>query len=91
MPKTRSAKKALRKSLRRRLRNLAKKNLILQKEKQFRKALEAKNFEEAKEVLRVLYKLLDKSAKTNLIHKNAARRKKSQLARRLNFAISSSS
>lgn len=39
------------------------------------------NKEEAQKLLPEAYKAVDKAAKRNLIHKNAAARKKSQLAK----------
>ncbi len=39
------------------------------------------NKEEAQKLLPEAYKAVDKAAKKNLIHKNAAARKKSQLAK----------
>jgi len=52
-------------------------------EKKFLKTLASNNIEEAKKILNVLYKLLDKAAKTNLIKKNKAARDKSRLAKKL--------
>jgi small subunit ribosomal protein S20 len=87
MPRTRSAKKALRQSRRRQLRNLAKKLEIRKVKKQFRKALALKNIEASREAFRKLQKLLDKAAKTGTIHKNTAARLKSRLAKALAKAL----
>lgn len=83
MPITTTAKKSLKKSLKRRQRNIASKELLKKTEKQFQKLLTSGNIEEAKKTLTILYKLLDKAAKTNLIKKNKAARDKSRLAKQL--------
>jgi small subunit ribosomal protein S20 len=83
MPITTTAKRSLKKSLRRRQRNIARKELLKKTEKQFQKLLTNANIEEAKKTLSILYKLLDKAAKTNLIKKNKAARDKSRLAKQL--------
>jgi small subunit ribosomal protein S20 len=83
MPITKTAKRALKKSLKRREINVLKKAVLKKTEKKFLKTLASNNIEEAKKILNVLYKLLDKAAKTNLIKKNKAARNKSRLAKKL--------
>jgi small subunit ribosomal protein S20 len=83
MPITKTAKRALKKSLKRREINVLKKVVLKKAEKKFLKTLASNNIEEAKKILNVLYKLLDKAAKTNLIKKNKAKRDKSRLAKKL--------
>ncbi len=83
MPITKTAKRALKKSLKRREKNLLKKVVLKKTEKKFLKLLASSNTEEAKKILNVLYKLLDKAAKTNLIKRNKAARDKSRLAKKL--------
>lgn len=83
MPITKSAKKALRQNIRRRAKNLVTKNRIQAEIKKFRRLLAAKNTAEAKNQLSIVYKSLDKSAKTSVIKRNAANRKKSRLAKAL--------
>ncbi len=78
MPNTKSAKKALRKSLRRRERNLKFKNWARKVIKRIKKA---ETPEEAAQLLPTLYKALDKMAVRNIIHKNKAARLKSRLTR----------
>lgn len=73
----------MRQSARRRARNVAKKHAIRTAEKKFRKALAAKKTDEARELLRALYTLIDKAAKTGVIHTNAAGRAKSRFARQV--------
>lgn len=84
MPKTKSAKKNLRKSLKRRERNLAKKKVIRQAIRQYKKLLANYNLEQAERELSRIYKLLDKAAKTNLFKPNKSSRLKSRLTCRLN-------
>jgi small subunit ribosomal protein S20 len=99
MPITKTAKRALKKSLKRREKNVLQKEVLKKTEKKFLKLVATSNFEqsekqgsersegsyfeEAKKILNVLYKLLDKAAKTNLIKKNKAKRDKSRLAKKL--------
>jgi len=81
MPITKSAKKALRQSLRRRVRNIQKKRKIKNLIKQVKILVSQKKQEEAKKLLPQIYKILDKAAKTGLIKKNTAARKKSRIAK----------
>ncbi|MBI2052720.1 MAG: 30S ribosomal protein S20 [Candidatus Ryanbacteria bacterium] len=83
MPNTRSAKKALRQSHARRERNITRKRALRDMLKRMEKALLAKNKKEAAELFPLVQKVLDKSAKTNIIKKNTASRKKSRLSREL--------
>jgi len=98
MPITKSAKKALRQSFRRRTRNLQKKRKIKNLLKQVKNLVaraqakredeqssspSQKRVEEAKKLLPQIYKALDKAAKTGLIKKNAAARKKSRITKSL--------
>ena len=84
MPITKSAKKALRQSLKKRTRNVLKmKKLksLLKEVKTLVTRVQAKREEEAKKLLPQVYKLLDKAAKTGLIKKNTADRKKSRITK----------
>jgi len=83
MPKIKSAKKALRQSIRRRKRNLAKTKIIRQTIIQYKKLLAAADTEKAREAIPGLYKILDKAAKTKLFKKNKTRRLKSRLSSKL--------
>ena len=94
-PITKSAKKALRQSLRRRVRNLQKMKKLKNLLKEVKNLISQKTttppppsqpsagplIEEAKKLLPQVYKLLDKAAKTGLIKKNTASRKKSRIAK----------
>jgi len=81
MPIKKSAKKALRQSLKRKARNLQKKEKIKSLIKQVRNLVSQKKIEEAQKLLPRVYKILDKAAKTGLIKKNTASRKKSRIAK----------
>lgn len=82
MPITKSAKKALRQSLRRKAQNLKRKNAYKNMLKEFR-MLAANKKDDAKKLLPKVYKALDKAAKTNVINKNKAARLKSSAAKLL--------
>ncbi|MBI1957025.1 MAG: 30S ribosomal protein S20 [Candidatus Niyogibacteria bacterium] len=79
MPITSSAKKALRQSERHHLKNLKRKEAIVSVVRKIKKAVAAGKKDEAKALLPQAYKALDKAAQRNVIHKNAAARKKSRL------------
>jgi len=76
-----SAKKELRKSLKRRERNLLRKEKIKNTVKELKRLLEKNKIEEAKNQLSLVYKAIDKAAKRNVIHKNKAARLKSKYAK----------
>lgn len=81
MPITKSAKKALRQSIKRRARNLIYKKKIKLALKQARALVSAGKQKEAKQLLPKIYKALDKAAKKGVIKKNTASRKKSRITR----------
>ena len=78
---TTSAKKALRRSLRRKARNSIYKNKIKALLKEVKSLIVQKKTEEAKKILPQVFKILDKSAKVGVIKKNTANRKKSRIAK----------
>ncbi len=81
MPITKSAKKALRQSKKKRAVNIKYKKKTKELIKKVKGlVLENKN-EEAKALLPEIQKALDKSAKKNIIKKNTASRKKSRLVK----------
>lgn len=82
MPHTRSAKKNLRKSEKRRLHNRAVKKDIKTQIKSFQEALEGPP-DQLKKEFNLAAKRLDKAAAKRIIHPNMAARKKAQLARQL--------
>lgn len=79
MPITKSAKKALRQNVRRRARNLKQKETYKTATKRIRKLVAAGSIPEAEKLIPLAYKALDKAAKTGVLKKNAAARRKSQL------------
>lgn len=81
---TKSAKKAFRQSVKRGAKNLKQKKGAKKLLKEIGKAIIEKNSEEAKKFLPNVYKALDKLAKTGIIKKNAASRKKSRLSQAIN-------
>lgn len=83
MPNKDSAKKALRQSAKRAVRNLAKKRKIKELVKSSLTAIESKA-SEVQKIVSATAKVLDKAAKSNTIHRNRAARVKSRLQRKLN-------
>jgi len=81
MPITKSAKKALRQSERRKIRNIQRKEKIKSLLKEVKGLVSQEKIEGAKKLLPQIYELLDKAVKTGLIKKNTASRKKSRMAR----------
>ncbi|MBU0612653.1 30S ribosomal protein S20 [Patescibacteria group bacterium] len=84
MPIKQAGIKALRQSKKRRVSNLSGKNNLRNLTKRADRALEAGKKDEAKELVQKTTKALDKAAKTNLIKKNTASRRKSRLMKKLN-------
>lgn len=83
MPQRRMAKKYLRQSKKRRLKNLRIKAAIKAAVKKFKKSLENTDEAAREQALNEMYKTFDKAADKNVIHKNTAARKKSRLSRLL--------
>lgn len=81
MPITKSAKKALRGSEKKRLFNINKKELINKAVKKVKKLVGEKKMKEAQAFMPEVQKILDKSVKTGLIKLNTASRKKSRLVK----------
>jgi len=67
--------------------NRAKKSEIKTYIKKFEAAIAQENFDEAKELLKVIDKKLKRAALKNLVHKNNASRKVSRLTKKLNNAM----
>jgi len=80
MPNIASAKKRTRQNEKRRKKNQAQKSAIRTQEKKLRSLVAEKKLDEAAKAQSQLVSLVDKAAKKNLIHKNAASRKKSRIA-----------
>ncbi len=83
MPNTDSAKKALRQSKKRRLHNRTLRSTLRTSIKKVRVAAEAGDEATAKDALLTATKKLDQAAAKHLVHKNAAARTKSRLAKLL--------
>ena len=90
MPIIKSAQKQLKKSRKRRLRNRAAKSSLKTAMKKVRAGLEGRDREAAEKALAEAVPLMDKAAGKGIIHKNAAARYKSRLARQVH-ALSRSS
>ncbi|MEM7811456.1 MAG: 30S ribosomal protein S20 [Planctomycetota bacterium] len=80
MPNTANAKKALRKSLKRRAENRTKRSTLRTSLKKARLAIAGDDAEATEAQFRLAVKKLDQSAAKGLIHKNKAARLKSRLA-----------
>ncbi len=80
MPITKSAKRALRGSQRKRAFNNNKKDQVSKAIKQLKRLVVDKKIKEAREMMPQVQKILDKSVKTGLIKANKASRKKSRLS-----------
>ena len=76
---TKSAKKAIRQSAKRKAQNIVYKDKIKSLVKEARSLVAKKKLAEAKKLLPEIYKAFDKAAKVGVIKKNNASRKKSRL------------
>lgn len=83
MPIIKSAKKALRQSAKRRIKNIQKKKQFKDALKEIKKHIAAGKKEEAEKLIPLAYKALDKAAKTGVIKRNTASRKKSRLVKQI--------
>lgn len=81
MPITQSAKKAVRNSSRKRDFNLARKTTLNTLVKKIKKLGTEGKIDEAKKIFSEVQQAIDKAAKTNLIDKNTASRKKARIAK----------
>ncbi|MCS6850203.1 MAG: 30S ribosomal protein S20 [Gemmataceae bacterium] len=81
MPHTKSAKKNLRKSIKRRLHNRSVKSAMKTQIKKVLRLAESGSVEELTKEYNLAAKKLDKAAAKRIIHPNLAARKKSQLAK----------
>jgi small subunit ribosomal protein S20 len=84
MPNTKSAERRMRNSARKRLHNRSIKSSLHQLEKKYVALLAAGKKEDATASFRAVSSAFDKAAKSGVIHKSMASRKKSRLAARLN-------
>jgi len=84
MPNTKSAKKALLKSQKRRLRNRATKSAIKTYSRRVLELAERGDTDASISTLRRAISLIDKAVKRGILHKNTGNRKKSRLMIALN-------
>ena len=83
---TKSARKSIRQSARRREGNLVYRDNMKKLTKKVRDLVSQKKTKETKDLLPQVYKILDKSAKVGVIKKNTASRLKSRLTKSANKA-----
>lgn len=84
MARSLSSQKRLRQSKVRAVRNRNRKSVIKSRVRKVQDAIKAKDAESAEKALREATQLLDRNANRNTIHPNAAARRKSRLAKRIN-------
>ena len=84
---TKSAKKSIRQTKRRKIQNLVYKNKIKTLIKEARSLVLQKKVNEAKKLLPSIYEILDKSAKVGVIKKNNASRRKSRMTKFINKIV----
>lgn len=84
MPITKSAKKSIRQDKRKRRKNIQRKRKIKDLIKEANNLISQNKKNEVKKLLPQIYKVLDKTAKTGLIKKNTASRKKSRITKLIN-------
>jgi len=83
MPNLKNAKKALRQSKKRQLRNKAVEDKLKKLVKDSRKSIEAKS-DKAKDLVQQTIKAVDKAVQKGILKKNAGNRKKSRLMKSYN-------
>lgn len=81
MPIIKSAKKALRGSLKKKARNDRNKKIVKESIKNIEKLVKEKKKDEAKKLLPSAYSAIDKAAKRGVIKENNASRKKARISR----------
>ena len=84
MPNIKSSIKSMKVDAKRRARNISEKTRMKKAQKLVLAAIAAGDAEEAKKLLPAAHKAIDQAAANNTIHKNAAARKKSKLALKVN-------
>lgn len=81
MPNIKSAKKRVRQTLKRTLRNRVRRERLRKALKTFRSTLEKGDTAQTADALKRVSKAVDKAGKKGILHKNAVNRKKSRLAK----------
>jgi small subunit ribosomal protein S20 len=87
VPNIKSAIKRAKQSEKRRLHNASQKSALRTAIKAVESAVANHNAEQAKQAFVTAVKKIDKAASKGLIHKNAANRKKSRLAQKVNALL----
>lgn len=90
MPNTRSAKKRMKQNIVRRARNRSRRSALKTQIRRFLEAVRDSDVARATEQYRLTTKMLDQNAAKGTLHRNAAGRKKSRLAARLNVLTAAS-
>lgn len=84
MPNIKSSILSVKTDAKRHAKNLAEKSRVRTAARKVMDAVEAGNADEAKALLTLACKTIDQAAANHVYHKNAASRKKSRLARKVN-------
>ena len=84
MPNIKSSILSVKSDAKRNAKNTAEKSRVRTASRKVLDAVEAGNAEEAKSLLTLACKIIDQAAANHVYHKNAANRKKSRLARKVN-------
>jgi len=84
LPNIKASVKSIKQDEKRHARNVLVKTSIKKAQKKVLEAIANNNVTEAKSLLALADKAIDKSAASNTIHRNAAARKKSKLAKKVN-------
>ncbi len=87
MPNTKQAAKRMRITAKRTARNRAVKSRVKTAIRRFSDTLAQGDYSLAEDKLRSALRIIDKAASKGVLHKNAAARKKSRLAKRFNKAL----
>lgn len=83
MPITKSATKALRQTISRRIKNISRDKKLKNSIKAFKNLIKDKKLDEAKKYFQTLQKTIDKMTKVKFIKKNKASRLKSRISKLL--------
>ena len=86
MANIKSAIKRIDVTKRQTIENKARKSEIKTYIKKFENAISTENYDEAKDLLKLIDKKLKKATSKNVIHKNTASRQLSQLSKKINLA-----
>ena len=84
MPNIKASVKSIKQDAKRHARNILAKTSIKKAQKKVLEAIANNNIAEAKSLLPLADKAIDKAVSSNTIHRNAAARKKSKLAKKVN-------